>query len=924
VAVRLHFSPTIGRLSERTGIRTEGSPTRRGVAMAVITVDEFFAVLEKSRLLTSAQLAQAHDAAGNVDDPTAIARTLARQELITRWQAGQLLAGRSSFYLGKYRLLELLGRGGMGNVFLGQHVTMNRRVALKIISRQIGKDHASLDRFLAEARAVASLDHPNIVQAYNVDNEGDRYYLVMEYVEGLDLQRLVELEGPLDCERAADYVRQAADGLEHAHQRNMIHCDIKPSNLLVNPQGVVKILDMGLARLTDRDESSVDDQDERVLGSVDYLAPEQALKDTDLDGRADLYSLGCTLYFLLTGHPPFPQGTLPERILKHQMQEPPSIRSQRRDVPADLAAICAKMMAKKREDRYQTAAEVSQALAQWRPSATIRRAVSLPRAEPLGDSLDAGFLGIDFKADFRRKPSAKSAAGKEGGAAAAKSNAAAAIAVALANARVRLKAIAAALFATPKRIAAVAAVGALAVIALAALAVVIVVLSRSDRTKTPLKSASTEQDHPAALVAKPGASKPELPKKEEPKKEEPKKEEPKKEEPKKEEPKKEEPKKEEPKKEEPKKEEPKKEEPKKEEPKKEEPKKEEPKKVEPLAELVEAVDLPELTEDGQPPAAPENLVSLGKVHLPPGAALQVALLGGKEIFKGNRSFTLQQDGAGGTPSAWLIGFVSAARGAAPTAPENIARIALDKESLNFQWLPNTADVPAGLLRNCGLLVSVGETNRMIALCRPKMVEPLTLDLDRYSSKGSLSCGALPDAGMLRLQVTGFDGPMSQYEMKPGDTIPPKSKIRIALSDKKLLPIELRVGFEVKTRVVLIEVAMLCQLPGQQLLPFRVKEADKLAKNMVAAKNQLQNLHDKTPGNPPQKQAMAQQLKTMTAAVDQMTALGQWYNGLNKKGKMHFRVFNQIGDRQIDLLTTPPPPAKTDAKPPPAKPPANPK
>ena len=133
----------------------------------------------------------------------------------------------------------------MGSVFLGQHVTMNRRVALKIISREVSKDPASLERFLAEARAIAALDHPNIVQAYSVDNEGDRYYLVMEYVEGVDLQRLVEKEGPLDCDRAVDYIRQAADGLDHAHQHNMIHCDIKPSNLLVNLQGVVKILDLG-------------------------------------------------------------------------------------------------------------------------------------------------------------------------------------------------------------------------------------------------------------------------------------------------------------------------------------------------------------------------------------------------------------------------------------------------------------------------------------------------------------------------------------------------------------------------------------------------------------------------------------------------------------------------------------------------------
>ena len=216
---------------------------------------------------------QARDLVQTCDNATAAAKTLARLGLISRWQAAQLLLGRSTFTLGKYRLIQMLGRGGMGSVCLAEHVTMNRRVVLKIISPRAGKDPASLERFLGEARAAAALDHPNIVQAYSVDNEGDRYYLVMEYVEGMDLQRLVEAEGPLDCERAVDYIRQAADGLDHAHQRSMIHRDIKPANLLVNPQGVIKILDMGLAKLTDDDKPANGEQDERVLGSVDYLAP---------------------------------------------------------------------------------------------------------------------------------------------------------------------------------------------------------------------------------------------------------------------------------------------------------------------------------------------------------------------------------------------------------------------------------------------------------------------------------------------------------------------------------------------------------------------------------------------------------------------------------------------------------------------------
>ena len=246
-----------------------------------------------------------------------------------------MLAGRTILFVGKYKLIRLLGRGGMANVFLAEHVTMNRRVALKFISRQLGKDQASLERFLAEARAVAALDHPNIVQAYNVDNEGDRYYIVMEYIDGQDLQHLVETDGPLEYALAADYTRQAAEGLAHAHARKMVHCDIKPSNLLVSRQGVVKILDMGLSRLIER-EGGGEHADEGVLGSVDYLSPEQALGTPDVDHRTDIYALGCTLYFLLTGHAPFHEGTLPQRILKHQTQTPPDIRKERPDAPDAL------------------------------------------------------------------------------------------------------------------------------------------------------------------------------------------------------------------------------------------------------------------------------------------------------------------------------------------------------------------------------------------------------------------------------------------------------------------------------------------------------------------------------------------------------------------------------------------------------------
>ena len=188
----------------------------------------------------------------------------------------------------------------------------------------------------------------------------------MEYVEGSDLQQLVKREGPLDYALAADYIRQAAEGLEHAHEAGLIHRDVKPANLLLDRKNVVKVLDLGLARFTDEDLASLTvAYDENVLGTADYLAPEQALNSHGVDARADLYSLGCSLYYLLTGHAPFPEGTLPHRLMAHQKLQPPSVLVDRPDAPEDLLDICDKMMAKKADRRYQSACEVADALGAW-------------------------------------------------------------------------------------------------------------------------------------------------------------------------------------------------------------------------------------------------------------------------------------------------------------------------------------------------------------------------------------------------------------------------------------------------------------------------------------------------------------------------------------------------------------------------------
>jgi serine/threonine protein kinase len=339
--------------------------------------ESFVTVVEKSGLVDPPRLAKAlaafEAAGGDRADPIAVSEHLIGQNSITRWQAEKLLQGKhKGFFLGKYRLLSLLGRGGMSSVYLAEHTLMRRRCAIKVLPAKRVADSSYLARFHREAQAVASLDHPNIVRAYDVDQQTDRdaeiHFLVMEYVDGLSLQDLVIRDGPLPYADAADHVRQAAVGLAHAHKAGMVHRDVKPANLLLDPQGTIKILDLGLARFfggSDEGPALTLKHEEKVLGTADYLAPEQALDSHTVDIRADIYSLGGTFYYLLTGHPPFNEGTLAQRLLSHQSKEPPSIEIDRADVPASLVEIVRKMMAKRPDDRFSTAQELADALLKW-------------------------------------------------------------------------------------------------------------------------------------------------------------------------------------------------------------------------------------------------------------------------------------------------------------------------------------------------------------------------------------------------------------------------------------------------------------------------------------------------------------------------------------------------------------------------------
>lgn len=890
-------------------------------SMAVATVDEYLAALEKSQLLDGEQLAQAEALAGRLSNAPDLARALARENFLSRWQAGTLLAlgKRARLRLGKYRLIQRLGKGGMGTVFLAEHVTMHRRVALKIVPRSIAKDRASLDRFFAEARAIAALDHPNIVQAYSVDNEMDRYFIVMEYIEGQDLQRMVETNGPLEFDRAADFLRQAAEGLAHAHARNLVHCDVKPSNLLVNGQGVIKILDLGLARLNQSDDGP--EPAVPALGTVDYMAPEQALDTADFDNRADIYSLGCTLYFLLTGHPPFPEGTLAQRIIKHQTQAPRDVLAERPGTPSPLAELCRRMMAKRPQERCQSMQEVIAAIAPQTArstdaAATVSRAVKLIDEPAVSGQADDWLTAlVDEASASAVSDSTITSAGNSGrrlrNAAAASGGFAESVAARLAWFNT-----------TPRKLlGAICVSGALA--AVAALAAVPLLFSPLSDTRATLQARATgdRKPHegeavpvadtlsdakpassahmqvgepapktqlatanppavdskaansgptkpivkpqpvmptkstanpPATVAAKPASpgKKPNPPTRSAdaaaPK--------------------------------------------------------EIVRKVA-LDGLLPAVDVP-------PPKELAAAVSLGTLAGRPrsGSAarsdLDIQILGGETIAKGNPRFTLHKES---DAAAWSI--VMAERNKVDSP---IARLVIADGQCTFQWTAAAKDRAslATLVRFCGLKFSSGGRAQVTLLTAPKHVPPLLIDLDNviYPSRHLSREIDLPDPSLLRLQVLPLDPSMPKHEIKvvdsgrparwtrgrlpetnAGDTIAPRGRALVVLAKESWPQVTLEFEFNVRGRSALIESLQATYSASPGPLPFNA--VDIAARARLAA---FVVANEGGGGRGARKASFKEVIQDAKSVANECKALEDLLRKLRREVTIPFRVFVVAG------------------------------
>jgi serine/threonine-protein kinase len=927
--------------------------------------EAFLSALEKSGLVTADELRKLREQPPGPDAKT-VARFLIKEGQLTKWQAQQLLHGFSRLVIGKYKLLDQLGKGPTGRVYLAEHAQLGKRVSLKELARRFSSQAEILKQFLDQANRAAALNHRNLTHIFDVGHDDERYYLVMEYVEGLDLKRLVENTGRLTPRQALELLRQASDGLSHAHEHQLYHGDLKPTNLLVDADGVVKILDLGTSGLSQLPAvgGSEESTEGPSLFAVAFRPLELRPKGSHADARADIYALGAVLYYLLTGKvPPCDKPPAIEDLTAHA-------------VAAELAQLCVRMMSTQPDQRPQSAAEVASELQRQLRAAsaaekpTEERAAERPSsggkpkrplvAKPLADAAGATVVSAEpdqadelaaFAIQTKRKRGAPAAAVARSGASAPGSGAAAASKRRRRDPR-------------PWIIGGAISGGILAVAA--TVTIVLLILNRdtsrlpsdgktlaksNSQSAAPLakevspqapeanpeanpsaaletgkvasEAANRPPDQPATLPATTPATKDSpvaTPPMAEP-----------------------EPAKTEPPKTEPTKTEPAKTEPLKGEPAKSEPAKAPPSKTEvaaaepqplpapaappgnPFEGFPTAVSLPALEKMGKPAEEAVAPAPLGTIKLDPKAHCYITLKGGKNAAKTRQSFTLEPANQGTALRDWE--FKLQTEGGAPLV---VATMSLKEDQLLFQW----ADAAIGNsvvphLCNCVLSMTAGAGKHEVALRKPQILEPITLELDRGGMESKCSLDYLPNSKQVVVELGPMEGGPTKFKLDPktqlgalkdstylwlgnsDDALVLGFKIDVSMSAKTLelkgLPqykIEgmTRPDRYVKTTANRLSQESLAKLQAATISVERLKRLPTSQNRQAETlKAQQLNLASQEVERAQRTQAQVEQLKQLAEAV-------------GGKAKLHYRIYYEADDStKVELVTTgAPPPLETPA------------
>lgn len=884
--------------------------------------------LTRSDILEPSELEQARELIAAESDPKEAARGLMRAKLITGWQAGQLLGGRHRLRLGKYVLLDVIGNVGLGKVYLAEHQQMDRRVALKLLNREHSHSEA-ISRFLERVRDIAALDHPHVIQLFDVDTESERYYMVMEYVDGQPLLQQVRRDGPFTPKRAAQFILQAAEGLSAIHAKGMVHADISPANLMLDSQGEVKILNLGMAELAasvPASHADPGDSDKLAGDSIVYRSPEQLAGEAPTP-RSDLFSLGATFYFLLTGKAPFADSAHLANAADAAAREAPDPTKLRPKLPAELVEMCRSLLSGSAENRPGSASDVVEKLKGWLSRQAERE--SLPVAAPLDEAALKKAPPAKPRGDLPESRSDRDPApavgpainintGGPGSSAAGPSSGSAAPA---ANAGSSGGGSQIALLLGIGGLLALLLIGGGGAAAYFAFAggddspdqeqrePQDPETGESPRQKTDASDDKTPKDdednpeeddstipgigEPAPAMPpdgpgdpEPGEGEPENPEPEDPQAEGPEPEKPKPE---------------------PTPEKPKPE-PEKPKPKPEKPKPKPPAKK-PLQDFASRISLP--------PISPQNVdeatkpVPLGKVHLRPDDLRIITLLGGDGAAdKAGVSFNVTAQGGGLSQNDWDVQLKSG------NQTKTIATLNLRDEQLSFSWTPEAAgDKTANYFRNCVLDIRFGGDQKKVTLRDSRTTAPYEVDLDRRGGFiENIDLDYPPAAEKLRVELTVENFPKHRFETPPPIEADGGSTLLLVGEDINVEALAFLIESKVRRGKLTLAIKPMFSLGGATQA-FNAASVERAANALAVQLQQARQVSEaKAPDNLPKQlqQQFNARKQAATAAIPQIegelakvSALKSAYESVNGKGRIGFRVVFETPAENLVLVESDP-------------------